>query len=133
MSEDWASVAVEVEAAIKSIGTTDAGYVCTLRRPGTPTGPAYDPTPGTPSYFEFAVLSENEQIRDASGSLVGQKRRMLTVSGAAGVVPSKNDMIAVGVAEADIDANTLFEEIIDVDPLSPAGVAVLYELTLGLN
>lgn len=136
MAEDWAQVAAEVDAAIKSVGQTDAGYPATLRREVTTGGNPYDPSAGetTITYTTLTVIETNIRERDRDGTLIGTKRRTLTVGTGAGVVPTKADQIIVGQAltfvDEATDATFAWEEIAEVLPLSPAGVDLLYEIDL---
>lgn len=137
MSEDWASVAAEVEQAIRSIGDVSApdGYPATLRKPpsGAPAQPWEGPT-GLPTYFTVRVMVAERELRDINGTLIGQTKRTITISGAAGVVPSDDDRIAEGItaeqATAAGDDAVAWQEIAEVRPLAPAGIAVLYECDL---
>lgn len=58
-------------------------------------------------------------MRDAGGTMIGVARETLLVS-AVGVVPQKADRVLLD----------RWREIESVDTLAPAGVAVLYTLTL---
>lgn len=134
MAENWKAIATEVADAIKSIGSTDAGYPVTLRIPGTTSGPDYDPVIGPPTYHTLHCIESSHLVRDASGTLIEQTLRTLTVTAVAGVVPSDNHQVLVGqdltyVDEAT-DAALPWVGIVRVRPLAPAGTAVLYELDL---
>jgi hypothetical protein len=137
VSEDWASVAAEVEQAIRSIGDVSApeGYPATLRKPpnGAPVQP-WEPPTGSPTYHTVRVMVAERELRDINGTLIGQTKRTITISGAAGVVPSDDDRIAEGItaeqATAAGDDAVAWQEIAVVRPLAPAGVAVLYEIDL---
>lgn len=130
-----ADIAAEIAAALAEAGeATGAGpLVCTLRKPATggPETP-WDTTPaGPPDLHELVAVDEYQQIQDASGTLTGQQIRKLTVN-ATGAVPQKADQIAIGVAKADVTADTRFEEIEVVRPVAPGGVALMYELELAV-
>lgn len=137
MSEDWSKVAAEVEGAIRSIGDISEpdGHPAVIRKEGAgePQNP-WDPPGGVPTYHEVRVLISDQELRDINGTLIGQTKRTVTISGAAGVVPSDDDRIVLGMTEAQVvaagDANVPWQELVDVKPLSPAGIAVLYDLTL---
>jgi hypothetical protein len=132
MSEDWNAIAAEVDAALRSVGDIDQpdGFPATLRIPpdDAPANP-WDPPGGTPTYAELVIVQDTREVRDVNGTLIGQSVRTLMCN-ATGVVPSDDYTIAVGVKAADVTEDTVFEEILAVRPLSPAGVAVLYELDL---
>lgn len=139
MAEDWTGVAAEVETAIRSIGDTSQpdGYPATIRRvvPGTPDpDEPWIPVVDTITYTTVRVVVFDKELRDINGTLIGQTKRTITISGAAGIAPTDDDTIAEGVAltfvdEAD-DATHPWQEIIAVRPLAPAGIAVLYDLEL---
>ena len=137
MAEDWGSVAQEVEQALRSIGDTTEpnGHPAVIRKAGSgePENP-WDPPGGTPTYHQVVVLISDQELRDINGTLIGQTKRTVTISGAAGVVPSDDDTIVLGMTEAQVVAvgedDVAWHEIETVKPLSPAGVAVLYEIML---
>jgi hypothetical protein len=129
MAEDWHGIAAEVDAALKSVGLTDEGYIATLAIPGEAAGSSYDPVFGPPTFAELAVIEDTHRLRDINGTLINQTRRTLTVS-ATGIVPLKGYTVAVGVAVADIALDTVWTAIEEVRPLAPAGIAVLYEIDL---
>lgn len=139
MAEEWASIAAEVETAIRSIGDTSQpdGYPATIRRviAGTPDPAApWEPVTDTITYTTVRVVVFDKELRDVNGTLIGMTKRTITISGAAGIAPTDDDTIAEGLAltfvdETD-DATHPWQEIMAVRPLAPAGVAVLYELDL---
>ena len=137
MAEDWNAVAAEVEQALRSIGDISEpnGHPAVIRKAGSgePENP-WDPPGGTPTYHQVVVLISDQELRDINGTLIGQTKRTVTISGAAGVVPSDDDRIVLGMTEAQVtdagDANVAWQEIENVKPLAPAGVAVLYEVML---
>lgn len=137
MSEDWNSVAAEVEQALASVGDVSqpGGYPATLRKPAgaAPANP-WEPPSGDPTYHPVIVLVSDKELRDVNGTLIGMTKRTITISGAAGVVPSDDDKIVLGAHLTFMDAATddavAWQEIAAVRPLAPAGIAVLYELDL---
>lgn len=137
MAEDWSSIAVEVESALQSIADVNEPekQSATIRKDGAgaPANP-WDPPGGTPTYHQVIVMVSDKELRDINGTLIGQTKRTITISGAAGVVPSDDDKIILGQAldyvDAETDAGLAWEEIMAVRPLAPAGVAVLYEIDL---
>lgn len=132
MAENWAAIAAEVDAAIKSVADIgqSGGYPAALQLPPAEK-PAnqWDPPSGSPSYATVFVLEGVREIRDINGTTVLQTQRTLTIS-ATGAVPAKGQQVAVGVASGDVDDDTVWNEIAEVRPLAPAGVAVLYEIDL---
>lgn len=134
MSEDWASVAAEVEAAIRSVGDVSQpeGYPATLRKMVAADPDPWNPDAGTvtPAYTTLRVLEDTQRLRDASGTLIDQTRHTLLVGTGAGVVPADEDAIAIGItAEQASDASDWIQ-IVEVIPTSPAGVTLLYEISL---
>lgn len=132
MAENWEAIAAEVDAALKSvagIGMPD-GFPATLQIPpvGAPANP-WDPPSGSPTYATVYVVEGVREIRDAAGMTVVQTQRTLMVS-ATGAVPAKGQSVAVGVAAEDVAPSTIWNEIAEVRPVSPAGIAVLYEVDL---
>lgn len=116
--------------AIRRTGNASGVFVCTLRKQSTsgPQTPWDVISEGAPSDSDIRALDFDEQVRDAGG-LIATNRRKLIVS-ATGAEPEKSDRIAVGVASADVDGNTVWHEVTEVRPLSPAGVDLLYEVYL---
>jgi hypothetical protein len=113
------------------------GQPCTIRRassePDEPQNPWEEPADpaNDPVDYQVVAIEDVRDIRDMNGTLIGTQKRTLTID-ATGVQPLKSDVIAVGVAKADVAADTVFEEIIAVKPLAPSGVALLYELELSV-
>lgn len=137
MAEDWSAIAAEVEGALASIGDTSqpSGYPATIRRAGVRTGgPDYAPEYGDPTYYQVVVMVSDKELRDVNGTLIGMTKRTVTISGDAGVVPSDDDKIVLGSHLTFVDDATdeavAWQEIQAVRPLSPAGVAVLYDLDI---
>ena len=126
MPEDWNALAAEVAADI-----AEDGFPSTLRKPGVggPTSP-HDATPEpSPTLHELTGIEDNKEIREQSGTVIGETRRTLYVN-ATGATPEEDDEIAVGVQLADVTSATVFDTIVAVRPVSPGGVALLYELDL---
>lgn len=132
MSEDWRSVAAEVAAAIRSVSDVSQpnGYPVTLRIPGTQTGPDYDPVIGPPTYKTLHCIEGFQEIRDASGTLIGQTRHTLTVTADPDIVPLKSYRVSLGITAEEASEESQWVELLEVRPLAPAGIAVLYEVDL---
>lgn len=130
--EDWNAIAAEVAEGIRSVSDVSQpnGYPVTLRIPGEATGPEWDPQPGMPVYRTLYAVEGFQEVRDASGTLIGQTRHTLTVTADPDAVPMKSHQVAIGVKAQDATETSAWVEIAEVRPLSPAGVAVLYELDL---
>jgi hypothetical protein len=132
MAEDWAKIAQEVDEALRSVADISQpnGFPATLRIPGNGQQQnPWDPPGGDVTYAELVVIQDTREVRDASGTLIGQTVRTLTCS-ATGVEPHDDWQIAVGVKAAGVTDETVFEDILAVRPLAPAGIAVLYEIDL---
>ena len=115
MSEDWAAVALEVEEAL-----LDVGFAATIIAPGAETGPEYDPTLGADVEYPVTVIDSIIRRRDVNG-LETHTTRVLTVA-ANGVTPVKGWHVSVrGVTH----------RIVEVMPLAPGGVDLLFKLELG--
>ena len=128
-----ADIAAEIAAALAEAGEAvgTGPYLCTIRRAPVDeaTTPWAMPSANDSVDYEVTAIEDVRDIRDMSGTLIGMQKRTLTIN-ATGVQPLKSDRIAVGVAPADVTADTVFEEILAVKPLAPGGVALLYELEL---
>lgn len=124
-------IAAEIAAAlIEGATATGSGeYFATLEKPGSKTGPAYNPTIGDPTYHRLTVLEDWQQQGDQSGTVVGQALHKLMVA-ATGPVPEKDDRIALGVLPQNASGGSEWHEIIDVMPTAPGGEALMYEVTL---
>lgn len=138
MSEDWESIAAEVDEALKEVADISQpdGFKATLRRASVSGGDPWNPGSGTETvtYTPLTVIDSEIRERDRDGTLIGTKRRTLTVGTGAGVAPSDDDKVFVGEAltyvDEDTDAGIHWQEIAQVFKLAPAGVAVLYEIDL---
>ncbi|TPW26030.1 hypothetical protein [Pararhizobium mangrovi] len=131
MAEDWNAIAAEVEGALKEVGNWPVTLRYVTKVEG---GDPYDPDSGTatPHYVTLYAVQGYEQVRDQSGTLVGQTKRTLTVDATSGTVPGKGMSVALGVTAGDANAASAWIEISAVRPLAPAGTAVLYELDIAL-
>ena len=144
--ENWTAIAAEVDEAIKSVASTDAGYPATIRRQSSTGGDPWEPTT-TSAYTTIRVIEENRRVKSADGSYVDMTKRTLTTASKPGFVPKKSDDIAVGITDSEasdslsnIGVGDWWEYfflpygkwlvITEVRALAPAGVAVLYELEL---
>ena len=130
--EDWNAIAAEVDEAIRSIGDVSQpdGYSVTLRIPGAITGPPYDPVEEPPTYKTLHCVEGYQEIRDQTGTLIGQTKHTLTVTAKADAVPLKSYRVALGIMAEEASEASDWVEIAEVRPLAPAGVPVLYDLDL---
>lgn len=133
MAEDWNAIAKEVEGALKSIGTTDAGWPVLLRREVAGPGPN-DWTPGTPvpTYYQFWAFQDYKRIRDRDGTLTDIVERTFYLTATAGVEPQPGDRLAFGatIANAATVGEDKWVAVMRSLPLAPVGIAVLHEVTL---
>lgn len=116
MAEDWSAIAKEVEEAIASVG-----FVATLLRIVATGGTSYKPASFTTTEYPIVVIDDQIRERNADGTLTGQKKRILTVS-ALGTIPQKDDKVQVRGTR---------HVIMDVIPLAPGGVDLLFDIELG--
>lgn len=125
------SLAQEIQSALAEAGVSVSGapLVCSLRKRTGAQGTPWDETPAAYSLSDLTAIQSVERVRDQAGTLTGEARRTLTVD-AVGEAPGKGDGLAVGIASADVTEDTPFAEIIEVRPLAPAGVSLMYELDL---
>lgn len=130
MPENWNAIAAEVDEAIRSVADVAGGYPAAIEMPpaGAPAN-AWDPPSGSPTYHTVYCLEGVREIRDAAGTTILRTMRTLMIS-ATGPAPAKGQRIAVGVSADDADEDSPWQEIEEVRPLAPAGVAVLYEVDL---
>lgn len=115
MNEDWSAVAVDVAA-----GLLEAGTSATIVRAGTSTGPTHNPTPGVPAEHSCTVVFDQWRADQIDGTLIqrGDLKILVAASGLA-ITPTPADTFR----HAGKDY-----AIINVKPLQPAGVAVMYEM-----
>lgn len=132
MAEDWTAIAAEVDEAIRSIGDVSQpdGYPVTLRIPGAIIGPPYDPVEGPPTYKTLHCVEGYQEIRDQSGTLIGQTKHTLTVTAKADAVPLKSYRVVLGITADQASEESQWVELLEVRPLAPAGIPVLYDLDL---
>ena len=129
MSVNYTEIAAEVDEAIKSVASTDAGYPATIRRQSSTVGEPWEPTTSS-AYSTSRVIEENRRVRSADGTYVDMTKRTLTTASKGGFVPKKSDEIAMGITDSEASDNSDWLVITEVRALSPAGVAVLYEIDL---
>lgn len=133
MAEDWNAIAAEVDAALKSVADIgqSGGHPAVLMSSGdTPPANPWDPPGGDPVYSTVHVVEGVREIRDINGTTILETRRTLLIS-ATGAIPTKGQRVAVGLVAEEVVDETVWHEIVEVRPLAPAGVAVLFEVDLG--
>ncbi|KIC22504.1 hypothetical protein [Leisingera sp. ANG-Vp] len=133
-----ADIAEEIAAALAEAGEAvgDGPLLCTLRKAaeGAKLNPRNVGADGLPvtsadTLHELTAVQSFQQVRDASGTLLAQQVRKVTVN-ATGAEPKEGDHIAVGVALADAAEDTKYLRIEKVIPFAPGGVALSYDLEL---
>jgi hypothetical protein len=133
--EIQSEVAAALAEAGEAVGT--GPYLCTIRRasaePDEPQTPWDEPASpaNDPVDYEVTGLKEATTSRYMDGTLIGERRRVLTIGGT-GVRPLKSDKVALGVAKADVTGDTVFEEIIEIETEEPTDTPLLYGLHLAI-
>lgn len=121
MAEDWNAIAAEVAEGLASVGDVGAGaqgFTVTLHKTIT-SGPAWDPVITNVDY-ELSTVEYPYKISNRDGTVIQANDKFLFVQ--AGIaVPEMADTVT---------ANGIGYQIINIMPLSPAGIDVLYELQL---
>ena len=95
-----AAIAAEVALAYAEAGR-DAGdglgavYV-TISRPGAPTGPAWNPTPGAPVNHTFVAKPSGKTYTQQTGLALGAKERVYSlVNHGVTITPSTSDVLTI--------------------------------------
>jgi len=94
------------------------GYASKLQRAGAPTGPPHNPQPGEPSLHDCMVVELDYSLTNRDTTLVQQGDKLGLISAAAAVDPLLSDQILLG--------GQLYN-FLDLQPLSPGGLVLLYE------
>ena len=117
-----ASIAAEVALAYAEAGR-DAGdglgavYV-TITRPGTPTGPAWNPTPGAPVVHTFTAKPSSKAYTQRTGLALGAKEQVYSlVNIGVTIAPSTSDVLTIDGAEWSV---------IEVIPMDSAGYVLTW-------
>ncbi len=116
MTFDYARAKATADRLIQRFGQTGQ-----LRKAGTPSGPAYNPTPGADVNHacRFAIVSFDQREIDGTRILATDKKAILA-KGSLTVEPLPGDRL--------VDAAGVVYSVVDVMPLNPAGTVVMYEL-----
>lgn len=113
---DYAALASTASALIAG-----AGLTVTIRRAGTPTGNAWNPTAASPTDYTASAVDLGVRTYTGRDGLVTKTARTLLMAASAGTTPATGDMIQVGSA---------WHRCGEVRPLQPAGTVLLYECDL---
>lgn len=117
MAEDWDAIAREIDDAIASVG-----FLATLTRKTASGGTAYQPASFTTAEYPIVVIDDVIKVKNADGTLTGQKRRVLTISALNGTTPQKDDSVLVRGTR---------HVVLEVMPLAPGGVDLLFDIDIG--
>lgn len=93
------------------------GMTATLSKPGTPTGPAYDPVPGTATDYTVTVVNKRINYRDRDGTYIQATDRLFLLSTDTTTEPELDDTITVG-------SDTY--RIVDITPVQTGSVIMLW-------
>lgn len=96
----------------------DFGRTATLVRPGEPTGPDYNPQPGTPTEYTVSLVQLEYSMTNRDQSLIQAGDRVWLVS-TAGEAPAQTDTLK--------DMGKEYQ-LIDVQPLMPGDATLLFEV-----
>lgn len=126
MAEDWASVAAEVADALRSVGSTDAGYPGAIRRVSVTGGDDFDPSSGTETvtYHDCTIVVSEFSTMERASSAIGVTDKKVLIGADAEVEPRAEDRLLVGVTAAE--ASGVGYEIVRVTPLAPVGTVVMW-------
>ena len=115
-----AAIAAEVALAYAEAGR-DAGdglgavYV-TITRPGQPTGPEWNPTPGAPLVHTFTAKPSSKSYTQRTGLALGAKEQVYSlVNIGVTIAPSTTDVLTIGGVEWSV---------LEVIPVDSAGYVI---------
>ncbi len=115
-----AAIASEVALAYAEAGR-DAGdgvgaVYGTITRPGTPTGPAWNPTPGAPVFHTFTAISAGKAYTQRTGLALGAGELVYSLANHdVTIAPSTSDVLTID------GVNCSVQEVI---PMDPAGYVI---------
>jgi hypothetical protein len=100
------------------------GKPATLTQPGIPTGPEYDPTPGTPVVYPITVLETGPPgsgftIMNESGSLVRSDDRWFMMSVDGDPAPNLNGVLTI---------NSVDLQVISLNPVQPGSTIMFWRV-----
>lgn len=99
------------------------GQLGAVRRPGTPTGPSYDPTPGTPTDDPARFVITAYEARDVDGTrILATDKKALVAPGSLPSAPALSDKL--------VEADGTEWHIVGVETLRPAETTLLYTCQL---
>jgi hypothetical protein len=115
-----AAIAAEVALAYAEAGR-DAGdglgaVSVTISRPGAPTGPAWNPTPGTPVVHTFTAKPSGKAYTQRTGLTLGAKEQVYSLANhAVTIAPSTSDALTIGGVDWPVQ---------EVIPMDSAGFVI---------
>ena len=115
-----AAIAAEVALAYAEAGR-DAGdglgaASVTITRPGQPTGPEWNPTPGAPVVHTFTAKPSSKAYTQLTGLALGAKEQVYSlVNIGVTIAPSTTDVLTIGGVEWSV---------LEVIPVDSAGYVI---------
>jgi hypothetical protein len=103
------------------------GMAAILRRP-TATGPAYNPTTGTPDDYPCTVVIDSfatSEVADSGGRILADDKKVLLAVGNLPISPAPSDKLVLGGAEYRIIGPDVGKGI---ETVAPGGTTVMYVL-----
>ena len=121
MAENWSAIAAEVDAALKSVGSTDAGFTAVLTQTTVTGGDPWDPGSGTPTTVntDVTIVVSEYALSEIDGTTIQAGDRKVLMTAMAGVEPKPSDVLTI--------SGTAYT-VINAMPLAPAGIAVMHEI-----
>ena len=109
-----AAIAAEVALAYAEAGRAAGNGVgalsVTISRPGTPTGPEWNPTPGAPVAHTFVAKPSGKAYTQRTGLALGAKERVYSlVNHGVTIAPSTSDVLTID------GINWTVQEVIPMD------------------
>ena len=109
--------AAYVEAGIAAGNGTGAPIV-TISRPGTPSGPEWNPTPGAPVVHTFTAKPSSKAYTQRTGLAIGAKEQVYSlVNHGVTIVPSTSDVLTISGVEWSV---------LEVIPMDSAGYVITW-------
>ena len=115
-----AAIAAEVAAALAEAGaaTGTGPLIATIRRRGTATGPAYNPTYGPDTLHTCTVVLSHYAARERDDTSIAAADVKVLAS-AMDIDPTPADTLVIGFVDY---------EIVEAMPLDPGGVVLMWTL-----
>lgn len=99
------------------------GQTGAVRRPGTPTGPSYDPTPGSPTDDPARFVITAYEARDVDGTrILATDKKALVAPGSLTSAPALSDKL--------VEADGTAWNIVNVETLRPAETTLLWTVQI---